>query len=110
MLPLAFGGLTTSFSGYQTSASLDPAALAAFGPTLQAGVDKNLRLLFGLGAGVFVATFAFVSIFSLQAERVTNRIRVAYLSALLKQNIAYYDALSIGQVVSRPSLIIQCRC
>lgn len=42
-----------------------------------------------------------MTIFSLQAERVTNRIRVAYLAALLRSNTAYFDALSAGQVVSR---------
>ena len=113
LLPLAFGGLTTSFTGYSTSTTLDPAALAAYGAQLDDQVSKNLKLLFGLGAGSFVTTcveavaaalicsFAFVTIFSLQAERVTNRIRVAYLAALLRSNTAYFDALSAGQVVSR---------
>jgi len=56
LLPLAFGGLTTSFTGYSTATTVDPASLAAFGAQLDEQVSKNLKLLFGLGAGSFATT------------------------------------------------------
>lgn len=87
----AFGQLTNSFTGFQTSATLDPASISALGPALLDKVNDQLKLLFGIGAAVFFTTFVSVSVFSLNAENVSNRIREAYLAALLRQNIAYFD-------------------
>ncbi|KAJ3962699.1 hypothetical protein N0V92_000593 [Colletotrichum tropicale] len=56
---------------------------------------------------VYLAIIEFASIYgatvglSIAGERIAQRIRERYLAAILRQNIAYFDGLEVGEVNSR---------
>ncbi|KAK2030382.1 P-loop containing nucleoside triphosphate hydrolase protein [Colletotrichum zoysiae] len=49
----------------------------------------------------FVAIYAATVGFAIAGERIAQRIRERYLAAILRQNIAYFDGLGVGEVNTR---------
>lgn len=50
---------------------------------------------------MFIATFLYMATFIYTGESATRRIREAYLRAVLRQNVAYFDKLGAGEVTTR---------
>jgi ATP-binding cassette subfamily B (MDR/TAP) protein 1 len=56
---------------------------------------------FVLGIATFFLTFAENGLAAISSERQVNRLREAYLRALLRQDVGYLDVLGTGEVASR---------
>ena len=65
--------------------------------------DVNRLCLFYvyLAIAEFVAVYIATVGFTMAGERITQRIREAYLAAVLRQNIAYFESLKVGEVNTR---------
>jgi ATP-binding cassette subfamily B (MDR/TAP) protein 1 len=53
------------------------------------------------GVGMFVCTYAYMSIWVYTGEVNAKRIRERYLEAVLRQDIAYFDNVGAGEVATR---------
>lgn len=63
-----------------------------------------------LGIGLFVFIYMATVIFSIYGERITQRVRLDHLKAVLSQNLAFFDVSGPGQVTSSltsDSLVLQ---
>src|SRR6185437_14844677 len=64
----------------------------------------HLSLIFlYIGGAAFLVTFLQNACFMVSSERQIKRIREAYLKAILRQNIGWFDEISSGQLTSRIS-------
>lgn len=65
--------------------------------------DVNRLCLFYIYLAIaeFVAVYIATVGFTMAGERITQRIREAYLAAVLRQNIAYFESLKVGEVNTR---------
>ncbi|KAJ8098949.1 P-loop containing nucleoside triphosphate hydrolase protein [Lipomyces tetrasporus] len=66
----------------------------------QHSVNNKVVDLVYIGIADFVCTYVSMFIFIDRGEVLTSRIRKAYLSAILRQNIAYFDTVGSGEVIS----------
>ncbi len=67
----------------------------------EVAIQPYILMFCGLAAAAFVAGYAAVGFFSISSHRQAKRIRVAYLEAILRQEVAYFDANSPGEVATR---------
>lgn len=58
-------------------------------------------LTFLLGLGMLVATYTYMYLWVYTGEINAKRIRERYLKAVLRQDIAYFDAVGAGEVATR---------
>ncbi|KAM0748705.1 P-loop containing nucleoside triphosphate hydrolase protein [Meredithblackwellia eburnea MCA 4105] len=108
LMTVVFGGLTTAFTRYATAATTaasgDPAAVEALRIArdhLLREVNKDALYLVYIAIGKFATTWIYTGAFVFTGEAITRRIREAYLKAVLRQNIAYFDKLGAGEVTTR---------
>ncbi|KAK4704235.1 ATP-binding cassette, subfamily B (MDR/TAP), member 1, partial [Phenoliferia sp. Uapishka_3] len=107
LMTVVFGSLTTAFTAYGTALENvdsvpDGAALvAAARSDLFSTVNKDVLYLVYIGIAMWVATFIYMATFVYTGEAATRRIREKYLRAVLRQNVAYFDALGAGEVTTR---------
>ncbi|KAG1751165.1 P-loop containing nucleoside triphosphate hydrolase protein [Suillus lakei] len=116
LMSLLFGNLTQDFVSFSLAesdytASLqsgDPTAIAQAQQILDAaavGFRMNSALdasyLTYIGVGMFVCTYAYMSIWVYTGEVNAKRIRERYLQAVLRQDIAYFDKVGAGEVATR---------
>lgn len=62
----------------------------------------SLRMVY-LGLGIFVVSYIEVAALTISAERQVRRIREAYVAAILRQDVAWHDGSSPGEVATRVS-------
>ncbi|BGP40038.1 hypothetical protein JCM10449v2_003996 [Rhodotorula kratochvilovae] len=103
-----FGNLTKAFTDYGTATlnarTGEPAALEALRAAksnVLSRVNEQALLLVYIGIATFFAVYISTLAFIVTGERITRRIRERYLHAVLRQNIAFFDKLSPGEVTSR---------
>lgn len=110
LMTLIFGRLTNSFTQFSIIAQ-EIAAEGINARTLQALSDaqaelrsdsgKNALYLVAIGLGMFVCTYLYMFIWNYTGELNAKRLREAYLRAVLRQEIAYFDDLGAGEVATR---------
>lgn len=66
-------------------------------------VKSQALIMFYIGCAVFFLCWAYVSSLSIFSQRITLKTRVAYLTALLKQDISWYDANNVQELSSKMS-------
>lgn len=66
-------------------------------------VNRNVYALVGVTVGVFLACTIQIATFQFAAERQVHKIRLRYYRAIMRQNIAWFDANPTGGLVSRLS-------
>jgi ATP-binding cassette, subfamily B (MDR/TAP), member 1 len=66
-------------------------------------VQHQTRNIFSslAGVGVFVCTFVYMTIWVRNGEASSKRLRERYLQAVLRQDIAFFDNVSAGEVATR---------
>lgn len=64
--------------------------------------DMALRLVY-VGIGVFIVSYIEVAALTISAERQIRKIREQYVAAILRQEIAWHDGSSPGEVATRVS-------
>ena len=102
LMTIVFGNLTTSFTGFANALALgqDP---ALFRDSLFSQVNQSSLYLVYIGIGTFCTTYIQIFTWTWTGERITRRIREAYLRNVLRQNIGFFDKLGPGEVTTRIS-------
>eukprot|EP01137_Pigoraptor_chileana_P035613 Opistho-2@29921 len=71
------------------------------GDELKERVGRYALYFVFVACGIFVMAYMQLSFFSLASERQAKRIRIKYLSAILRQEIAWFDGHQSGQLTTR---------
>lgn len=69
--------------------------------SLQAAVNSKLLLVIYVAIANFCLIWLHCGCWSLFGERVVRRLRYRYLSALLRQDLAYFETLPAGEIATR---------
>lgn len=85
--------MTESFRGY----FIGKASAHEFNASVQ---QLSLFYIY-LAAAEFIAIYLATVGFTLAGERITQRIRERYLAAVLRQNIAYFEGIGVGEISHR---------
>ncbi|KAF9242534.1 P-loop containing nucleoside triphosphate hydrolase protein [Melanogaster broomeanus] len=116
LMSLLFGNLTEDFvvfgnaesTYYQDLQSGNASAIAAAQQALDAAAAgfrhsaaSDATYLVCIGIGMFVCTYAYMTIWVYTGEVNSKRIREKYLEAILRQDIAYFDNVGAGEVATR---------
>lgn len=110
LMTIIFGTLTTAFTNYGAAqmalytgeASPEALALADQAEDNVRREARNSALwLLGIGIGMMIATYGYTLIFAYVSEINSKRLREAYLRAVLRQEIAYFDNIGAGEVATR---------
>lgn len=64
-------------------------------------ISKYSLYLIYIAIITFVATYIYMATWIYTGERITQQIRERYLRAILRQNIAYFDNVSAGEITTR---------
>lgn len=107
LMTIVFGNLTTAFLRFSNAADEGPEAVAAARASLHSEVNKDALFLVYIGIAMFAATYIYMATWVYSGEEITRRIREAYLAAILRQEIAYFDVLGAGEVTTRIQSDIQ---
>ncbi|KAH7350675.1 ABC transporter-like protein [Rhexocercosporidium sp. MPI-PUGE-AT-0058] len=94
LMSVVFGALAQSFQQYSVLSTVER---TAFDNNL---VTKTLYLVYlaiGEYVSISVATFGFLY----TGARITRSLREQYMSAVMRQNIAFFDTLGTGEVINR---------
>lgn len=74
---------------------------------LHRAMNRKVVLVFCAAAANFVLIYVYMGCWSLFGERLVYRIRYAYLQALLRQDMCYFDTLPAGEVTARLDADVQ---
>lgn len=110
LMTLIFGRLTVSFTDFGSIA--DSIRRTGLTPELAAWLDEaqrklkkdaglNAVWLVVIGLGIFVCTYTYMLIWNYTCERQGKRVRRAYLAAVLRQEVAFFDDVGSGEIASR---------
>jgi ATP-binding cassette subfamily B (MDR/TAP) protein 1 len=97
LLGILFGQLVDDLGSSTCTAKTSPAVTAQFSDSVR---EKVLYILYVTIAN-FTLIYLHTASWSLVGERLVRRLRNQYLSALLRQELAYFDTLPAGEVASR---------
>ncbi|KZF22582.1 P-loop containing nucleoside triphosphate hydrolase protein [Xylona heveae TC161] len=93
LMTVVFGKLTGTFRDF----FLGTASHSTFTHALNHNTLYFVYLAIGEFATVYIATVGFIY----TGEHVAQKIREAYLAAILRQNIAFFDELGAGEITTR---------
>lgn len=96
VLGVLFGELVDDLNGAACDASQDVDT-----STIQSGVDQKVLLVVYITIANFLAIYAHTGCWSLFGERLVRRLRSHYFKSLLRQEIAFFDDISAGEVSAR---------
>lgn len=107
-MSLIFGNLTQQFvefgqvilesnSGNATATARVPEVAAQF----RHAAANDASYLVYIGVGMFACTFAYMYTWVYTGEVGAKRLREAYLRAVLRQDIAFFDNVGAGEVATR---------
>lgn len=95
VLGILFGELVDNLDSTQCAES----DTAKFG--IQSSVNQKVLIVVYVTIANFVLIWLHTSCWSMLSERIVRRLRKAYLSAILKSELAFFDTLAAGEVASR---------
>lgn len=101
LMTIVFGDLTSAFLRYSNSIGQPADVQAQARQTLRDSVNKDALLLLYIGIAMFGATYIYSAAWVYTGEEVTRRIREAFLKAILRQDIAYFDKEGAGSITTR---------
>ena len=96
ILGILFGQLVDDLN----SASCD-ASLPADRSKLQSSIQRKVILMIYISIGNFLAIYVHATCWTAFGERLVGRLRCRYFGHLLRQEMAYFDALPAGEVPTR---------
>ncbi|CAG8461734.1 6731_t:CDS:2 [Paraglomus occultum] len=105
LMTIAFGGIITAFGVFSigVTQTTDKEQLDALGDQLKDTVRDKLYYFIGLGAATFILSYLQMAFWMVAGENQAKRIREKYYAAIMRQDIAFFDAISTGNVTSRIS-------
>ncbi|CCG81794.1 ABC multidrug transporter Mdr1 [Taphrina deformans PYCC 5710] len=92
LMTIVFGSLTQSFTDAARGQSLSQ---------FQHDVNHLTLYFVYIAIGVFGTTYIYTTCFIIAGENITKQLRAAYLKAIMRQNVAYFDKLGAGAVTTR---------
>lgn len=95
IMTLVFGQLINVFNSW----SLGTISKAEF----ERQLGQNALYFVYLFAGKFACVYTHTTVFTISATRMTGGLRLAYVRAILRQEIAYFDTCTPGSVATRIS-------
>ncbi|EJU03196.1 multidrug resistance protein 1 [Dacryopinax primogenitus] len=102
LMTILMGRLVTQFVNFTVAlASGESSQIAEASAEFKDAAAKNALYLVILGIGAYVVVHTYMFIWIYTGEKATKRIREEYLKALLRQNIAFFDTLGAGEIVTR---------
>jgi len=69
----------------------------------QAGINSKILLVVYVGIAYFLLIYIYTVCWNLTGERLTQRLREKYFCAILRQDAAFFDNMTAGEVSSRIS-------
>src|SRR6185369_4228254 len=105
LMTIAFGGIITALAVFAIGAAqtTDGEQLDALADQMQDTIRDKLYYFIGLGAATFVLSYLQMAFWMVAGENQAKRIREKYYAAIMRQDIAFFDAISTGNVTSRIS-------
>jgi ABC-type multidrug transport system fused ATPase/permease subunit len=94
-MSIVFGQLVNGLNS--ATCEISPNSAASY----QDGINSKILLIVYVGIAYFLLIYIYTLCFNLSAERLAQRLREKYLSAILRQDAAFFDKLSAGEVSSR---------
>lgn len=70
-------------------------------------VNRDAVYLVIIGIASFIVIYVYMAVFVYTGEVITQRIRIEYLRAILRQDMAYFDTLGAGEITTRIQSDIQ---
>lgn len=132
LMTVIFGDLTTTFLRYTNQVSIRSLTnvaesnmqsvilngslaavtdvnqtLASAEAELRSAINRDALLLVYVGIAMFGSTYIYMASWVYTGEGITRRIREAYLTAVLRQEIAYFDVVGPGEITTRIQSDIQ---
>ncbi|KAI0059986.1 P-loop containing nucleoside triphosphate hydrolase protein [Artomyces pyxidatus] len=108
LMSLLFGNLTQDFVSFGEAVAAanpnDPAsidALHASAANFRRIAANDASYLTYIGLGMFACTYIYMNVWVYTAEASAKRVREAYLKAILRQDIAFFDKVGAGEVATR---------
>ncbi|TFK28078.1 multidrug resistance protein 1 [Coprinopsis marcescibilis] len=108
LMSLLFGNLTQEFINFGTVVEKARQGIPGFAEQVPVAADSfkraaanNASYLVYIGVGMFVCTYAYMYIWVYTGEVNAKRVREAYLRAVLRQDIAFFDNVGAGEVATR---------
>ncbi|CAG8508599.1 11057_t:CDS:10 [Acaulospora morrowiae] len=102
LMTIVFSSFITSFYAFEyaknTGIGKDTAE-----SKLNDEVRTKVFYFIGLGCGVFVCAYTHMSLWMMSGERQAKRVRELYFASILRQDIAFFDSSSTGDVTTRIS-------
>lgn len=96
-MSIVFGQLVNGLNSATCEVNANTAA------SYQDGINSKILLIVYVGIAYFLLIYIYTLCFNLSAERLAQRLREKYLSAILRQDAAFFDNLPAGEVSSRIS-------
>lgn len=93
--------------GRYVPADISSTDLNAAREALKHAINIDSLLLVYIGIAIFATTYIYMATFVHTGEVITRRIREAYLAAVLRQEIAYFDTVGAGEITTRIQSEIQ---
>lgn len=94
-MSIVFGQLVNGLNS--ATCEINPDSTASY----QDGINSKILLIVYVGIAYFLLIYIYTLCFNLSAERLAQRLREKYLSAILSQDAAFFDNLPAGEVSSR---------
>jgi ATP-binding cassette subfamily B (MDR/TAP) protein 1 len=111
VMTIVFGQLTQSFTNWgilskEVAAAIEPSAelLQSFrlaGDAVKRDASRNAVYLLIIGVAQGLCAYFYMVVWNYVGEANSKRLRQAYLDAVLRQEIAYFDEIGAGEVATR---------
>ncbi|GIC93013.1 ABC transporter ATP-binding protein [Aspergillus udagawae] len=95
IMSIVFGQLVNGLNS--ATCEIDPSTAA----TYQDGINSKILLIVYVGIAYFALIYIHTICWNVFSERLAQRIREAYFSAILRQDAAFFDNLPAGEVSAR---------
>ncbi|KAL9112785.1 MAG: hypothetical protein Q9227_003088 [Pyrenula ochraceoflavens] len=95
LMMAVLGALAGNFSGHLTTADSDPGFVG--------NVNHNVLYFVYIGVAQLVLVSTGMYGLNMAGERITTRLRRAFLAAVLRQNVAFFDSVGAGEIAVRMS-------
>ncbi|KAG9292639.1 hypothetical protein G9A89_007011 [Geosiphon pyriformis] len=102
-MTIIFANFIQAFGVFALATRTHPDDLQDAKNTLDDEVRKNVYHFLILGSSAFVASYVQMTCWMIAGENQTKRIRELYYASTMKQNIAWFDKMSTGDITTRIS-------
>ncbi|CAG8544756.1 10017_t:CDS:10 [Ambispora leptoticha] len=103
LMTILFSGIIQAYLDFTAQILKDPSSAKNARDALNDDLRKNLIYLLALALGAFLLGYIQLAFWGLAGERQAKTIRQLYFAAVLRQDIAWFDSVATGEIVSRIS-------